>query len=389
VGSFVKSAAVGSQIIPHTLGQAPKALLLWTAGKTNETLSAGFYYGIGITDGATSVALAMSTGDAVTTSSSSRRVASKIMTLVQGGEVTIAEADLSSTSVSSITLNWTINDGQPYVIHYLAIGGSDVAAKIVNWQAPPTTGPKAITGVGFQPEAVLHFHVGPSFTSAAPSSQANGLIGMGVMNKAGTQWAVQVADASAFSPSIATRAQRTDAALYMYHAPTAVLNKAASFVSIDPSGFTLNFTTATSEASQVYSLALAGLQTSVGTFTKSTAAAPASQAVATPFTPGAVFLSSYQIGPQTASVRESQCSWGVGAGDGTHEASSAIVANDAISPTAVDAIDKTSKAFVKMNAPPLDAEADLTSFDASGFTLNWTTNDPVASQMCFFALGKQ
>jgi hypothetical protein len=88
-------------------------------------------------------------------------------------------------------------------------------------------------------------------------------------------------------------------------------------------------------------------------------------------------------------VRESQCSWSVGAGDGTHEASSAIVANDAISPTAVDAIDKTSKVFLKMNTPPLDAEADLASFDPSGFTLNWTTNDPVASQMCFFALGKQ
>jgi hypothetical protein len=40
-----------------------------------------------------------------------------------------------------------------------------------------------------------------------------------------------------------------------------------------------------------------------------------------------------------------------------------------------------------MNTPPLDAEADMASFGASGFTLNWTTNDAVASQICFLALG--
>ena len=389
VGSFVKSSAVGPQVVAHTLGQTPKALLLWTAGKTNETLSAGFFYGIGVSDGATSISLAMSTRDAVTTSSSSRRIASKVITLVQGGEITVAEADLSSMGVSSVTLNWTTNDGQPYVIHYLAIGGPEVSAKLVNWQAPATTGPKAVTGFGFQPETVLHFHTGGAFVATPPSSLSNGVIGMGVMNKSGAQWAVQVADATALSPTVATRAQRTDAAIFMYHAPAAVVNKAATFVSMDADGFTLNFSTATSDLSQVVSLALAGLQSSVGTFTKSTAVAPASQAVSTPFTPGAVFLSSYQIAPQTAAVRESQCSWGVGASDGQHEGSSAIVATDAVSTTSVDAVDRTSKVFIKMNSPPVDAEADLSSFDPSGFTLSWTTNDPVASQICFLALGKQ
>jgi hypothetical protein len=208
------------------------------------------------------------------------------------------------------------------------------------------------------------------------------------MNKAGLNGRYRV-PTDRLSPTVTTRAQKTDAAIYMFHAPTPILNKSASFVSMDPSGFTLNFTTATADASQVYSLALAGLKTSVGTFNKSTAAAPASQAVALPFTPGAVFLSSYQIPAQSAAVRESQCSWGVGASDGTHEGSSAIVDTDAVSLTDVDALDKTSKAFIKMNNPPMDAEAHMASFDPSGFTLSWTTNDPVPSQMCFLALGAQ
>jgi hypothetical protein len=77
----------------------------------------------------------------------------------------------------------------------------------------------------------------------------------------------------------------------------------------------------------------------------------------------------------------------MGASDGTNEASSAIVTSDNASPTSVDGHDKTSKAFIKMNTPPLDAEADMASFGASGFTLNWTTNDTTASQICFLALG--
>jgi hypothetical protein len=53
----------------------------------------------------------------------------------------------------------------------------------------------------------------------------------------------------------------------------------------------------------------------------------------------------------------------------------------------VDGVDKTSKVFLKMNTPPLDAEADMTSLDSNGFTVNWTTNDGVASQIGYWALG--
>jgi len=285
-------------------------------------------------------------------------------------------------------LSWTVNDGQPYVVHYLAIGGPQVSAKIVNWQTPTAPGSKSVTGFGFQPEAVLHFYAGAAFVNAAPYSQANAVLGMGAMDKTGAQWAIQASEATAQSPTVASRAQRNNAAIYMYtDTGTAGVTKDAAFVSMSSSGFTLNFTTANANAAQVYSLALAGLRAGVGTFNKTTAAAPASQSVSSGFTPGAVLLASYQMGPQTAASSEPTCSFGLGASDGTNEASSTIVAADAVATTSVDAQDKTSKAFVKMNMPPLDAEADMASFGPSGFTLNWTTSDTVASQICFFALG--
>jgi hypothetical protein len=152
-------------------------------------------------------------------------------------------------------------------------------------------------------------------------------------------------------------------------------------------GFTLNFTTANPNTSQVYSLALAGLKAGVGTFNKSIAAAPASQSVTTGFRPGAVLMASYQMASQTAQLNESNCSFGIGASDGVSEGSSAITSADGASTSSVDGQDKTSKAFVKMNMPPFDAEADMASFGASAFTLNWTTSDTVPSQIGFLALG--
>jgi hypothetical protein len=211
---------------------------------------------------------------------------------------------------------------------------------------------------------------------------------MGIMDKTGAQWAIQAADANAATTTMAGRGQRNDAAIYMYtDTGTAAVTKEATFVSMNSGGFTLNFTTANSSAAQVYSLALAGLKAGVGTFNKVTAGAPANQAVASGFAPSAVLLASYQMGAQTAPVSETNCSFGLGASDGTNKASSAITSADGVATTTVDGQDKTSKAFIKMNTPPLDAEADMASFGASGFTLNWTTNDAVASQICFLALG--
>jgi hypothetical protein len=388
VGSFVKSTATGTQTVTHTLGQTPKALILWTVGKTNESLSAGFLYGFGASDGTEGYSVGVSTRGNVNPTASSRRMAEKAITLVQGGETLVAEADLTSRTASNFALNWTTNDTQAIVIHYLAVGGPQASAKVAMWPSPTSTGNKAITGIGFRPETVLHFYVGAAFLGPPPSSTFNGIFGLGAMDKNGGQWSSQIAAWDDVNPSQATRGQQTDAAIFMYaDGASAAVTKEASFVSMDSDGFTMNFRAANSNAGLICSLALAGVKASVGTFNKVTASAPATQSVSSAgFRPGAVLFSSYQMPAQTASISETTCSYGIGASDGTHEGSSAYVAADDVSPTSADGIDKTSKVFVKMNTPPEDAAADLTSFDASGFTLNWTTNDNVASQIGFWAL---
>lgn len=388
VGSFSALPSTGMQVVAHPLGHDLKALILWTVARTNEVTASDYYYGIGVSDMSASIALAASSKDEVSPSSSSRRMAPKAMTLVQWGEVTVAEADLVSSNSSTFTLNWTVSNGQSYIIHYIAIGGPQVAAKLVNWQTPMSPSAKAVTGVGFQPEAVLHFHAGSSFVGAPPLSMTNAVVGIGAMDTSGLQWAIQSSETSGVTTSVATRAQRTSAAVYMYSdSSPASVTKEASIASMNPDGFTLNFTTANTDATQVYSLALAGLKARAATFDKTTATEPASQSVVTAFQPGALFLASYQKAATSGTVRESIYDLGIGASDGVRKASSTITAAHGVQTTATNCLDKTSKVFLMMNQPPLDGEADLTSFDPNGFTLNWTMNDAVASQICFLALG--
>ena len=41
---------------------------------------------------------------------------------------------------------------------------------------------------------------------------------------------------------------------------------------------------------------------------------------------------------------------------------------------------------VDNSTPAIDAEADLTAMNSDGFTLNWTTNDAVATELLYLCL---
>jgi hypothetical protein len=49
------------------------------------------------------------------------------------GEVLLAEADLTAWDASGFTLRWSANDAPPTPIHFVAIGGAEVSARVVAW----------------------------------------------------------------------------------------------------------------------------------------------------------------------------------------------------------------------------------------------------------------
>ena len=389
VGSFTKStgAAPATQTIAHGLGEAPKAIILWTDGKTNEAFGASYMFGFGMSDGTTSKSVATASQNGVTPSNASTRMANKVLTIVQWGETLVGEADLQSWNDTNFVLNWTTNNATAYVIHYIVIGGSDVAAKVLEWTTAAGTGNQAVTGIGFQPNAVIHAHGTHAFTAALPSSVAGGGFGLGVMDADGDEWALSELTVDGVGTSDTQRGQQTDASIYTFNSGLAVQKK-ASWVSMNPDGFTLNFTNAGSAAAaRMLSLALKGVNVKPGSFLKTTGTGPASQSIAgVGFTPGLVLLASVQDLTRGAPV--AQARFGIGASDGTTQGSSAFSDQNGVGTTNVDAVDKTSKVFVKNNntTATINAEADLSSLDADGFTLNWTTNDAVQTQILYFSL---
>ena len=349
------------------------------------------YFGWGVTDGTTSRSISADSRNAGTTTAAATRIADKALTIVKwdvsGTPVVLAEADVTSWDDTNIVLNWTTADNFAYVIHYVAVGGTDLSAKVLNWTTGTTTGNVAVTGVGFEPTVVFSAHAGYQQT-AASGNAARSSFGWGVMDFNGDQWANTFYSRSGLGTSDTQRAQVTDSTLMMIDQTPAV-QKRASFVSMDSDGFTVNFTNSTSaNNAQVISLALAGLNAKVGAFNKSTAAATASQAITgVNFKPALAMFTSVQDVTQASAQAHTR--FGIGASDGVTEGASAFQAQNGAGIANVAGIDKTDKVFMKVNnsTPALDAEADLASFDVDGFTLSWTTNDAVATEILYIAMG--
>src|SRR5262245_45432834 len=120
VGSFAKSTAAApvSQVVAHGLGETPKALILWTTGTTDENFAPSFHHALGFSDGTTSKSVAAASLESVQHANNSRRIANKIITLVEWDEVLLAEADLVSWDATNFTTNWTTNSGVARVIHF-------------------------------------------------------------------------------------------------------------------------------------------------------------------------------------------------------------------------------------------------------------------------------
>lgn len=125
----------------------------------------------------------------------------------------------------------------------------------------------------------------------------------------------------------------------------------------------------------------------VGSFTKTTSAAPVAQAVTgIGFQPKALFLTTY--GRAASSSSQAEWTQGIGVTDGTNS----IYGMQQYRDTGVD-VNSYMDASNCIGYPSSSAsqtklaEAAISSLDADGFTLNWTTNDATASEILYIAFG--
>jgi hypothetical protein len=269
------------------------------------------------------------------------------------------------------------------VVHYLVVGGAGVSSKVVRWTMPTAGGNRAVTGVGFRPDLVLHMHGGFGLAGAPPYDATRSAVALGAMNAQGEQWASAAGADDGPDTTATIRVQRTDAALVLVGEYLA-LDQRASYVSMDPDGFTLAFSDAAGQ--QAVSLALDGVSSKIGAFAKrsGTGAQPVGSVG---FAPSAVVLASFDRTAAAAAVYE-DAHFVLGASDGLAEASAALVDRTGLDWSFVRGLDLTSKVFASVSAGGVvEDAADLATLDPDGFTLQWSSSDATASQILYLALG--
>jgi hypothetical protein len=387
-GNFTKDTdGTGNQSVT-SVGFLPKALILWTTGQTAAGFAANDILCIGYSDGATDRCWGRGNDDNVATTNSGRRSAAKIISIISdGGPTVVAEADLTTFDSDGFSLDWTTNDANASIIHYLALGAIDLTNAIVLERTVSTaTGNVGYTGAGFLPEFALFLGIGTTIT---PTSATNYHGFMGAAVSATKRWVYAGCGQDGQTMGSGVNAFRTQVTTHCFlHLNSANAEEsAADFVSFDSDGFTLNWTNAGVANQDFYVLLLKGGAYDVGVSNKPTGGAPQTQTVSgLAFDPQGVFLASFGIAATATITADSDLSVG-GASSGSSEGSIWSQTKDNVINTEANRNTSTTKALTLCEgSATLDAECDATLGTAQ-FELNWTTNNAVASQILYFAVG--
>lgn len=379
VGSFTVPAATGNKAVTG-VGFRPLAVIFYGNGRTADGVSANAttntdeatYYGFGVSSSSRVVITddgIFSAGGPTSTDTT------KCISYAQGGSLKFA-ADMVSLDADGFTVNFTTAFATASLVNFMALGGTDLTNVAIKSVASPAgTGNQASTGVGFKPDAMMLLGQDPVFSGHNALSMG---IGFAV---SATQRGANCYFMDTASPFGETTYQRITKC-FVATSDAAVLRE-ADLVSLDSDGFTLNWTTAAT-GQTIYALCLKGGQYHVGSLAQKTSTG-AQATTGVGFQPTGLLLTHVGAAATT--------SVGVlGAYKGLGAASSAAARSVMWTGNGNDGVGELDRAAIYTSraddsTPTLQGKADLTSFDADGFTLNYGTADATAREILYLAFG--
>lgn len=248
------------------------------------------------------------------------------------------------------------------------------------------TGNQGVTGVGFQPAAVLFYSTPQQTADAAIDVSAKLMMGAAVSSSA--RWAHAIYDVDG-GPSGDCQTRFTAGKCLLDIDNTGAVLWAADFVSLDSDGFTINVTTAPASAFRVYYLAFGGsITANTGTLTLPTAGATLAE-TGVGFMPDCLVAA---YGAFAQDTGESHAKWGVGvAADstgGTTQSAYCVGGEDLVG-TSDKGRGAQSATFIYAQSPTafsVDAAATVSSWDSDGFTLAISDNPTTAIEVGYLAL---
>jgi hypothetical protein len=308
----------------------------------------------------------------------------------------ISSVDALGSGLYGLTLNWTHNTipppGTPVpsparVINCVAFGGDDIELRLYNWTVNPNTGTHTSPGLGMRSDVALHLGgiQAPieSPVSVHPVFHTN----FGAFNCQGQQCMVAT-DSSHFGVNgFTTRKHSTDYFASVLQAEQDCSN--SSFEEMTDDGWT--YSTVQNVAGALglryISLAMRGVGSAIGKFTKPAGGPTASQVVPTPniLGVGMFFLGDHNIATGAMDTCD-RVALGVASG-GRLRAAAAVASAAASGMTSGTTWADRAYAVVNNDTPAVQSAITSVTFSSGQADVTWGVSDTEASEQCFLALG--
>ena len=239
--------------------------------------------------------------------------------------------------------------------------------KIGRIESPAATGNQSYTGYGFQPKCLLFYTMLNSLNDGSVQSYTRQAVG--ATSGTANRWACGTAQDDSQATSNTARSFVIDKCIHTTSGSSSV-EFSADLVSFNADGFTLNWTTTIASGYEWVVVAFGGTDISIDV--DSFNAASGSVAVTgVGFQPTGLMLS-YSKNDTTVG-EEAEASYVEGWTDGTNKNCSSWVDDDALATSDNSSLVTSSYLLRHINDASTRVSANLTSFDADGFTLNFAT----------------
>ena len=384
-----------SNTAPHDqqftgVGFVPKALIVFGTATVNESYGEGMSITYGMSDGTTNGAIGSAVLDGTSTTNGCIRRNDACICILDPANVTteLVRGVVKTLDTDGFTITWNVKNTTQYILHYIAIGGTDITNVKVKHETAGTTstGNKAYTGTGFKPDAMITAStlatVAINTASSNPAQLTIGACAYGDPTTSWTQLFQQGAagtTCSLFSPGL-LETKDNNFTLQLQARP----------VTFDVDGYTLNHTTAPSASTNAwFYLAIKGGYWKSGVITQKTSAGTQIVSWTTQADPEMLFLAS--VTTANANNEQSCTSNSIGACDNTSEGcmSYGSPSNAVVMVSLTTAILREFTPNATAASSTLLSEADINDMATLGqFTLDWTTADATARQIGYLVLMK-
>lgn len=372
-GTLTTPGSAGAQSVTG-LSFQPEVVIIFGEGKSDSTEGAPFYAGIGFTDCTNFFHRNFEQQDSTANpANAARQGTSDIYHSADPGGSSVLQLAFTSCNADGFTVTYAVTTANES-LHWMALGGADIAAKVGTFTTSTGTGTRSVTGVGFQGDVLL----------VISGQNGNGL-GFGAAMSSSSRFAQSFTLPQA-DPTVAKA--RQSQAHFVANTSNTTPAHDLDFDSWGADGFTYDREVNAADSTFGYLvLDLTGdLDAEIGTITQPTSTGD--QVITTGVEPEIVLLSSWGKAASASQQNDVTFIFGIG----TNSSSRRTIVNrseNAVSGSS-DAIRKTRVDRV-MSIPnqsgTVVAAADLAGPAGATFTLGWTSADATQREINYLVFG--